>query len=135
MSAPHNDIIIYFMRHKDISRRSTDDVLTIKKMSENHVKAIYKEWNNGGKPVIDIQIINYQQLFAYLWRVFWMVGIDEDPFVDVQFIVPGYPNIIVSVNKLHANLTPIMELLMSTCWSWPTKGRLITPGEQQPTAS
>lgn len=129
----YNTIFIYFLRHRDINRHTTDDVLTIKKTSENQVKTIYKEWNEGRSPAVDIQTLNYQQLFAYLWRIFWMVGLDEDPFVSIQFMIPGYPCIMVSIGKLQANMTPIMELLMSTCWSWPHRGRLIAAG-QQPTA-
>ena len=84
------------------------------------------EKSNDGT-VIDTSTMNYQGLMAYLYRVFYLLGLDEDPFASVQFFIPGYPTILIEVATLHANVHALMELVMSTCWSWPAVGRLAPP--------
>lgn len=120
-SMAYNDIWMRFIRGNGLSAE-TDDTLVIAKRADQTVTATYREWNKGPVSQIDTQTLTYPHLFAYLWRIFWIVGMDDDPFVEVQFNIPGYPCFLVSVAKLQANLTPIMELLMSTVWSWPDRG-------------
>ncbi len=109
---------------------ATDDTLRISKLGENSVRTIYIE-KSGDGAVIDTSLMNYQGLMAYLYRVFYLLGLDEDPFASVQFFIPGYPTILIEVATLHANVNTLMELVMSTCWSWPAVGRL-APRAPQP---
>ncbi len=96
-------------------------------MGENMVRATYREREPGGSLTIDTQLMGYQQLFAYLYRIFWVLSIDTDPFESVQLRVPGYPCVLLSVSTLQQNLTAIMELMISTCWNWPGVGRITVP--------
>jgi hypothetical protein len=126
----HNEISIRFLRRDEEGSNAapfTDDILTVQKITENQVRATYRErCPRSGVLTIDTQLMNYQQLFAYLWRVFWVVGIDEDPFKSAQFNIPGHPCFLISVDALKSSLAALMELLMSVCWAWPGVGR-ITP--------
>lgn len=123
----HHDILLRFLRRgaggQARMNPATDDTLRIAKLGENSVRCIYME-KSGDATNIDTVLMNYQQLLAYLYRIFYMLGLDEDPFASVQFFIPGYPTILVEVATLHANVHTLMELVMSTCWLWPAVGRL-----------
>lgn len=123
----HHDIQLRFLRKgaggHARANPATDDTLRISKLGENSVRTIYIETSADGA-IIDTSVMNYQGLMAYLYRVFYMLGLDEDPFASVQFFIPGYPTILIEVATLHANIHTLMELVMSTCWSWPAVGRL-----------
>jgi hypothetical protein len=123
----HNAIELRFLRQQGTREPCTDDILEIKKMGENMVRATYREREPGGSLTIDTQLMGYQQLFAYLYRIFWVLSIDTDPFESVQLRVPGYPCVLLSVSTLQQNLTAIMELMISTCWNWPGVGRITVP--------
>jgi hypothetical protein len=125
----HTDISLRFLRrsfHDSDNAPCTDDILTVQKITENQVRATYRErCPASGEQTIDTQLMSYQQLFAYLCRIFWTMGIDEDPFKSVQFNIPGHPCFLISVESLKTNQWAIMELLMSVCWSWPGVGRIM----------
>lgn len=103
---------------------SSDDVLTVTKLGENSVRLVYTEASGDGR-TIDIMQFTYQQFIAYLYRVFWLLGLDEDPFKSVQFFIPGYPTVLIEIKSLQANVNVLLELVMSTCFAWPAIGRLV----------
>ena len=108
---------------------ATDDLLKISKLGENSVRCIYTE-KSDGETTIDTIIMNYQQLLAYLYRIFFLLGLDDDPFQSVQFFIPGYPTVLIQVSALRQHLPQIIEIMCSTCWSWPNVGRIVAPPEQ-----
>ena len=113
---------------------ATDDTLQICKLGENVVRCIYTE-KSGDGVLIDTSQQSYAQLMAYLYRIFYLLGLDEDPFASVQFFIPGYPTILVEVVTLHRNVHALMEIVMSTCMAWPAIGRLAprpTPSPIEP---
>jgi len=119
----HRTIELRFLR-KDENDRSgdTDDIVKIIKLGENSVRVVYHERCAAGH-TIDTMIFNYGQLIGYLYRVFWLVGIDDDPFKSVQLFIPGLPSILISVANLQKNINHILEMLLNTCYSWPHVGR------------
>lgn len=98
---------------------SKDDIIHIVKLGENAVQVTYREWDIKGYRTSCLKL-DYQQLFAYLYRTFWMVWMDHEPFEFVQFFVPGYPTTLLNVSVLQENISSIMEMFMSTCWNWPS---------------
>lgn len=124
----HHAITIRFLRREATGfadgRPSTDDVLTVTKLGENSVRLVYTE-NSGDGKTIDVMQFTYQQLIAYLYRVFWLLGLDDDPFKSVQFFIPGYPTVLIEINSLQQNVNVLLELVMSTCFAWPAIGRLV----------
>ena len=125
----HNEILIRFLRRAANGNArmnpATDDTLKIVKLGENSVRCLYTE-KSGGDRICDSMIFTYQQLLVYLYRVFFLLGLDEDPFKSVQFFIPGYPTILVEVTMLQRNLPQIMEILTATCWTWPSQWRSTT---------
>ena len=99
----------------------TDDQLTIVKLSENSVRVVYREIQDGIQ-LMDVNHMNYMQLNAYICRIFWLLALDDDPFKSVQFFIPGYPTILIDVTKLQAIIPQILEMLSSTYTSWPLIG-------------
>jgi hypothetical protein len=132
----HHHIEIRFVRSDD-SRTVEDDILKIVKLGENSVRAIYTEKSTEGL-MIDTMLMTYSQLMAYLCRIFMLLSLDCDPFLKVNISVPGYPIVLIRVQTLQQNLQHILDLLMSTCQTWPVVGRtahLVTASEGSTTDS
>jgi hypothetical protein len=117
MSA-HHDIIIRFLRKGSTQAANTDDILTISKIAENKVRINYVEYNQDTS-FIHTKQLTYDQLNDYLWNMLWMVGVDEAPFKSVQFSVPGYPCMLITVDTMKENLDDILDVLASVYVSWP----------------
>jgi hypothetical protein len=117
----HHHIEIRFVR-SDTTRATEDDILKIVKLGENSVRAIYTE-KSGDGTMIDTVMLSYSQLMVYLCRIFMLLSLDCDPFAKVNISVPGYPIVLLRVQTLQQNLQHVLELLMSTCQTWPVVGR------------
>lgn len=119
----HRTIELRFLRNGTNDRGpDTDDVIKIIKLGENSVRVVYHERSAMGT-TIDTMMFSYGQLIGYLYRVFWLVGVDEDPFKSVQLFIPGLPTILITVESLQKNINHILEMLLSTCYAWPHIGR------------
>ena len=118
----HHDIQLRFLRRGQPRHSSSDDILRVIKLGENSVRVIYTEVSQDGR-IVDVQIMNYAQMTAYLYRIFWLLGLDDDPFESVQFFLPGYPTVLLRVESVKAHVNHLMELMVTTCWSWPAVGR------------
>jgi hypothetical protein len=117
---PRNrEIQVRFIRfHTDSTR---DDILRITRLADNSNRVVYTE-KSDNSDVVDILTCTHQQLLSYLYRVFWLTTLDEDPFKSVQFFIPGFPTFLVSVAALKQNTPSILDLVISTCWNWPVIG-------------
>jgi len=111
-----------------------DDQLQIIKLGENSVRAIYTEMQ-AGDAMVDISIMNYIQLNVYIYRIFWLLGIDDDPFKSVQIFVPGYPSILIEVAKLQQFVPHLMDMLAHTYVAWPSRGSYVRQHVVPPTAT
>jgi hypothetical protein len=122
---PHRSIHIRFIRRTTnggaAHNPATDDILTITRIGENSVRLKYTEKSDVGV-IHDIMHYSYHQMMAYLYRVLWLLGLDEDPFQSVQFFVPGYPTVLILATNIKQNVTHILDLIFSTCIAWPTIG-------------
>ena len=139
MPPQQHSITLRFIRRTPTGLADTnpanDDILRITKLGENNLRVIYTERSEAG-PQIDVMTYSYATCIAYLYRVFWLLGLDEDPFQSVQLGIPGYPTCLVQVAELRQNLQHIMELMMNSCIAWPTSGRPARPpSSDHPTPS
>ena len=117
----YHEICLRFLRCGEINDSSTDDVLRIQRLADNSYRVIYKE-QSGNPPYIDIMTLTSQALLAYLYRVFWLLGLDEDPFQSVQLFVPGYPTCMIKAADIKANVPRMLDIIITNCWNWPTAG-------------
>jgi hypothetical protein len=123
--ARHRCITLYFSR---VTRNGSqanpehDDSLRIYKNSENNIRMIYTDRSEESAPYIDVMNVNYQQMMLYLYRLFWLLAMDSDPFHSVQLFIPGYPTVLMPVAAIQANINQLMDLLGSTCIAWPAIG-------------
>ena len=124
---PYHIIQIRFIRRTRAgiadNNPQNDDILKIIRLGENSVRLIYTE-KSDDVVMVDVMNFNYHQMVSYLYRLFWLTGLDEDPFQSVQFFIPGYPTFLIQVPALKDNVTRILDLIVSTCWNWPTIGEL-----------
>lgn len=121
----HHAIEIRFLRTGSDGRvmpNTADDLLRITKLGENSVRVVYTERGRDG-PTVDVSQFNYHQLIGYLYRVFWLLSLDDDPFDFVNLAIPGYPVILFKVASIKENMQHIMELMLNTCHAWPSIGR------------
>jgi hypothetical protein len=88
------------------------------------VRAIYTERSVDGATV-DVQTLTYQQCLLYVYRIFNLLTLDEDPFESVQLFLPAYPTVLLKTETLRAHIPQLMEALAATCTQWPAIGRRI----------
>ena len=123
--APYHTIQLRFIRRTQSGVADHnplhDDVLKITRLGENSVRLVYSE-KSDDTVMLDIMNFNNHQMVSYLYRLFWLTGLDEDPFQSVQFFIPGYPTFLLQVPILKENVPRVLDLIISTCWNWPTIG-------------
>lgn len=117
----YHEICLRFIRVDSRNMSSTDDVLRIQRIAENSYRVVYTERSGDGS-YIDIMTLSNQTLLAYLYRIFWLLGLDEDPFESVQLFVPGYPTCLVKTANVKANVPNLLDIIITNCWNWPTVG-------------
>jgi hypothetical protein len=98
-----------------------DDVMTISRVSENYLRLTYTEKGDDGA-VVDIMNYTCQQSVSYMYRVLWLLGLDDDPFQSVQFFLPGYPTCLILVKDVKPLIPQLLELLFSVFHAWPAVG-------------
>jgi hypothetical protein len=116
----YRSIQIRFIRRGATSPNS-DDILKITKMGENTVRIFYTE-KNDYDTFTDFMTVNYTQIVAYIYRTITLLTLDEDPFQSVQFFVPGYPTLMIGVDKLKEQTGYILEMISNTLMNWPLIG-------------
>lgn len=124
--ARHRCMTLYFSRVGRGGGQATpenDDSLRIYKNGENSIRMIYTDRSEPAAPYVDIMNVNYQQMLLYLYRLFWLLAMDTDPFHSVQLFIPGYPTVLLPVSSIQANINHLMDLLGSTCIAWPAIAR------------
>jgi len=125
MSPGRRDIQIRFIRKNADGTarhdRRSDDILRISRLGENKHRSIYIE-RGDEYATVDIVMCNNHQLLCYLYRMFWLTTIDEDPFHSVKFYIPGFPAFQLSVLSVQMYVPNILDLILSLCWNWPTIG-------------
>lgn len=115
-----NPITIRILRRCHTEQRPEfDDKITIQKLTENRLKVTYVE-KSGLEPIVDISYMGYHQFLTYIYRVFYLLVIDDDPFLSIQFMIPGYPSTLVTVPSLKWQVPQLFELLSSALYTWPT---------------
>jgi hypothetical protein len=85
------------------------------------VRIFYTE-KNDYDTFTDFLTINYTQVIAYIYRTITLLTLDEDPFQSVQFFVPGYPTLMIGVDKLKEQTSYIIEMISNTMMNWPLIG-------------
>ena len=119
----HNPMNFHLIRRADLNRRSGsyDDTIKVTKLGENSVRVVYTEKTNDGSTT-DVMTFSYHQLICYLHRAMILLSLDEDPFHNMQVILPGYPMSLIPVVEIKKNIPMILELVMSVCLTWPVQG-------------
>lgn len=122
----YSPILIYFIRRTEVDNPERDDCLRIEKLGENNLRLTYTERSVDG-PIVDTALVTYQKLAHYLFRLFWILSIDEDPFQSVQAMIPSYPTFRLNAEALKANVNTVLDMVMTTCWHWPALSRAAAP--------
>lgn len=116
----HHSIQLRFIRETrdDVDdAEQNDDLLRIAHQQDNLLRFTYSE--RIDEPVDDTHTFTHQDAVSYLYRLFWITGIDEDPFRSVQFFIPGFPSFLLSVSAVKQNMNSILDLFFSVFRSWP----------------
>lgn len=109
-----------------------DDLLTIQKLGENTLRVTYTERTVDGV-LSDMTMMTYQKMLHYVTRILWLLGLDSDPFHSVQVMIPGYPTVLVPVARIQEQAMMILDILINTCWHWPSVGRVVPLNTQSRT--
>ncbi len=137
-SSNYNPILMYFIRRPPPGRTDSppdrDDCMRLEKIGENNVRVTYTERSTDG-PIIDTTTMSYQKLTHYLFRLFWTVSSDDDPFDSIQTMVPGFPSFTLKTDPFKAQMGLIIDMILTTCWQWPTVSRMPPPPLRGPLES
>jgi len=135
MSPGHRDIQIRFIRKNADgtanSNRKNDDLLRISRLGENNIRTIYVE-RDEEYATVDIVLCTNHQLLCYLYRMFWLTTIDEDPFHSVKFYIPGFPTFQLTVASVQFYIPNLLDLILSLCWNWPRSNPSLVRDPQEP---
>lgn len=127
MAPTRHDIQIRFIRRKSDGTPDPDtdhdDVLRINRLGANNMHVLYIE-QGADEATIDILTCTVQQLLCYLYRLLWLVSLDEDPFHSVKFQLPGFPTFQMSTTVVQSYVPNLLDLILSLCWNWPGIGHL-----------
>lgn len=122
----YHDIKLQFIRRREGGLPEPnpllDDSLTVTKLGENNLRVTYTERTEDGV-LRDTVVMGYQRFFHYMWRLLWLLSIDTDPFQNVQLMIPTYPTVLIPVSTLNQHIPAVLDILMNTCWQWPTVRR------------
>lgn len=116
-------ICIYLIRKgKNASR---DDVIKINQNLDNpkllNVKYLDKD-SDKNYSFTD----TWDNVAQYLENIFLALPLDEDPFESVQFTLPAYPSLMISVKNLNlddAFMDTMWDMLKSVVDGWPVSVR------------
>jgi hypothetical protein len=80
---------------------STDDRLTLtKNLDYGDFEINYSEYNYGKQRIVhEVKGMYREKVMNYLYSLFKNISLDEEPYVNVQFILPAMPSVIVSASK------------------------------------
>jgi hypothetical protein len=122
MPTPHQ-IQIRFIRQVrgSCADPHRDDILTITRQGDNSMRLVYTE-KSEDEPIIDVMNYTHHQTMAYMYRVLWLLTMDNDPFASVQFFLPGYPTFLITTAAIMNNSSQILDIIFSVCLSWPAAG-------------
>ena len=126
----YHEIHIRFIRRREGGIPETnpllDDILRVSKLGENNLRVTYTERTDDGV-LCDSMLMGYQRFLHYVSRLLWLLSVDVDPFQNIQLIIPGYPMVLIPVSTVSQNMAIILDILMTTCWQWPTVRRAEVP--------
>jgi hypothetical protein len=99
MSSYSDTSIVINMIRGDNSK--LDDKLTIRKNLEyGDFEFTYSEYNHGNPRVVHtVKSLYRERVINYLYNLFKNFSLDEEPYMDVQYILPAMPSVIVSASK------------------------------------
>jgi hypothetical protein len=127
MSPSRHDIQIRFVRRNSDGTADTnpdhDDLLHIARINANSMRVVYVEQGTESA-TIDYITCTTHQLLCYLYRLLWLITLDEDPFHSVKFQLPGFPALHMSTSAVQSYVPNLLDLVLSLCWNWPGIGRL-----------
>ena len=117
----HHKIQLRFIREtRDVEDEDQrDDLLNIVHQQDNLLRFTYSERSDDDSIDTDTHTFTHQDAVSYLYRMFWITSIDEDPFRSVQFFIPGFPTFLMSVAAVKQNMNSILDLFFSVFRAWP----------------
>lgn len=64
---------------------------------------------------------SWENVVAYLKQVFELLVVDESPYDGLQFNLPAYPSVVISVQKAtdYQTMMPIWSMIQSVALGWP----------------
>jgi len=116
----HHKIQLRFIREtREADDAQRDDILNIVHQQDNLLRFTYSERSDDDSIETDTNTFTHQDAVSYLYRMFWITSIDEDPFRSVQFFIPGFPTFLMSVAAVKQNMNNILDLFFSVFRAWP----------------
>ena len=93
------DSLFFIFLTRNCKQGEICDRITIRK-NGNLFKCVYKE--HGAKTKQAFQTDMNSVVVCYVKNIIELISIDDDPFENIQFSVPGYPPIVLCIENLNS---------------------------------
>jgi hypothetical protein len=107
--------MIAFRIVRDRSTPDTDDIIRIQKQNEHTCVVSYTVPNSGDRFRFAAHL---RDVSHYLYSVFDLLAMDDDPFQSVQFDAPGFPSVIFQLPLTKDNVRTIVSVVKDVIYSY-----------------
>jgi hypothetical protein len=102
----------------DNTKGNTDDIISVNKAAGNLYNVRYNDQESGVK--MNTQSLTQGQVQTFLSNTFRLLTVDNQPFVNIQVILPGLPSIMVSPDDLDSQTRDLIyDSVEMTMENWP----------------
>jgi hypothetical protein len=112
-----------FLQLRFISARNNekaDSLINIKKNGEDRFVWIFRApESKNGKRITDAMLVSRNEVLANLKSFVQLHEFDSDPFESMQILAPGFPSVLVLMNKVPLAFGTISNFLNIIFDNWP----------------
>ena len=117
-TAPRYATIQFRLLREDNNNSANDDVININKAGDDLYNVSYNDQEGGVK--MKTQSLNERQVQTFLSNTFRLLQLDNEPFVNVQVILPGLPSVMVAPEDLDSQTRDLIyDSVEMTMENWP----------------
>jgi hypothetical protein len=117
-ATPRYASIQFRLLREDNDKSTNDDIISIKKAEDDLYDVVYNDQQGCVK--MKTKSLTQGQVQAFLSNTFRLLQVDNQPFHNVQVILPGLPSIMVAPDELDSQTRDLIyDSVEMTMDNWP----------------
>jgi len=102
------------------NNQAADSLVHIKKNGDDRYVWIFRApEGSGGNRITDVMVISRAEVLANLKTFVILHEFDSDPFESMQILAPGFPSVLIRMNKVALAFTAITNFMNIVFENWP----------------